>query len=79
MKARIVMMIHDAIWVEAPDDEGDQVRHLVWRMMPKAGMLKVPLEVDIDLLTKRLLRSRHFLTSGDPLLSHPDRGRACSP
>ena len=29
MKARIVMMIHDALWVECPEDEAEQVRHLV--------------------------------------------------
>jgi DNA polymerase I len=33
VKARIVMMIHDALWVECPEGEVDQVRHLVRRMM----------------------------------------------
>jgi len=48
MKARIVMMIHDAIWVEAPQEEESEVRRLVRRMMTTAGRLRVPLEVDIE-------------------------------
>jgi len=48
MKARIVMMIHDAIWVEAPQEEEREVRCLVRRMMTTAGRLRVPLEVDIE-------------------------------
>ena len=47
MKARMVMVIHDALWVEAPHDEAEQVRHLLRKMMTTAGKLKVPLEVDI--------------------------------
>jgi DNA polymerase I len=47
MKARIVMMIHDALWVEAPEEEAHEVRHLVRRMMTTAEKLKVPLELDI--------------------------------
>jgi DNA polymerase-1 len=48
MKARIVMVIHDALWVEAPQEEADQVRHLPRKMMTAAGKLGVPLEVDIE-------------------------------
>lgn len=48
MKARIVMMIHDALWVEAPPQEAEQVRHLMTRMMTTTGKLGVPLEVDIE-------------------------------
>ena len=47
MGARIVMMIHDALWVEAPHAEAEQVRHLLRKMMTTAGKLKVPLEVDL--------------------------------
>jgi DNA polymerase I len=47
MKARIVMVIHDALWVECPEREAEQVRHLVRKMMTNAGKLKVPLDVDI--------------------------------
>ncbi len=47
MKARIVMMIHDALWVECPEEEAEQVRHLLRKMMTTAEKLKVPLEVDI--------------------------------
>ena len=46
MQARIVMMIHDSLWVEAPHEEVDQVRHLMGRMMTTALKLSVPLEVD---------------------------------
>ncbi len=45
--ARIVMMIHDALWVEAPHAEAEQVRHLLRKMMTAIGKLKVPLEVDL--------------------------------
>ena len=48
MGARIVMVIHDALWVEAPHEEAEQVRHLVRKMMTTAGKLKVPLAVDFE-------------------------------
>jgi DNA polymerase I len=48
MGAGIVMMIHDALWVEAPQDEENEVRHLVERMMTTAGKLTVPLAVDFQ-------------------------------
>jgi len=48
MKARIVMMIHDALWVEAPHEEASEVRRLVKRMMTTAGRLDVPLEIDFE-------------------------------
>jgi DNA polymerase I len=47
MKARIVMMIHDALWVEAPHEEAEPVKHLLRKMMITASKLTVPLEVDI--------------------------------
>jgi DNA polymerase-1 len=47
MKAQIVMMIHDSIWVEAPHEESEQAKHLLRKMMTTAGKLKVRLEVDI--------------------------------
>ncbi|HTY21820.1 MAG TPA: DNA polymerase [Desulfomonilaceae bacterium] len=46
MGSRIVMMIHDALWVEAPQEEATEVRHLMKRMMTTAAKLTVPLEVD---------------------------------
>src|SRR5271157_3193172 len=45
--ARIVMAIHDALWVECLKEEAEQVRHLLRKMMTTAGKLRVPLEVDI--------------------------------
>jgi DNA polymerase I len=46
MKSRIVMMIHDALWVESPQEEADQARYLMKKMMTTATKLKVPLTVD---------------------------------
>ena len=46
MEARIVMMIHDCLWVECPKAEEAKVRHLMRRMMTTAGRLDVPLDVD---------------------------------
>lgn len=48
MDARIVMMIHDALWVECPEKETEQVRNLVRKMMTKAGKLDVPLTVGFE-------------------------------
>jgi DNA polymerase I len=48
MEARIVMMIHDAVWVETPEDEADHVRPLVRRMMTTAAKLRVLLTVDLS-------------------------------
>lgn len=48
MEARIVMMVHDSLWVECPEKEAEQIRHLMRRMMTTAGNLKVPLNVDMD-------------------------------
>jgi DNA polymerase I len=48
MEARIVMMIHDALWVEAPQEETVDVKHLVRRMMTTAAKLTVPLPVDLS-------------------------------
>jgi DNA polymerase I-like protein with 3'-5' exonuclease and polymerase domains len=47
MGARLVMMIHGSLWVEAPEEEAAHVRRLVRRMMETAGKpyLKVSLEV----------------------------------
>lgn len=47
MTAGIVTMIHDALWVETPEEEADEARHLMWKMMTTGAKLKVPLEVDI--------------------------------
>lgn len=45
MRSRIVMMIHDALWIEAPEVEAAQTRYLMKKMMTTAAKLKVPLEV----------------------------------
>ena len=48
LKARFVMMIHDALRVEFPQEEGNEVRSLVRKMMTTAASLDVPLEIDIE-------------------------------
>jgi DNA polymerase I len=47
LRARMVMVIHDALWVEAPKEEAVEVRHLVEKMMTTAAKLKVPLELEL--------------------------------
>ena len=49
MKSRIVMIIHDAIWVEAPIEEAEQARTLMEDTMQNAVEFPlVPLEVEFD-------------------------------
>jgi DNA polymerase-1 len=48
MKARIVMMIHDALWVECPNEEQSEARRLVRRTMTNAARLNVPLVVELE-------------------------------
>lgn len=48
MRARLVMMVHDSIWIEAPVAEEAEVRRLMRTFMTEAGELEVPLEVDFD-------------------------------
>ena len=47
MKARIVMMIHDASWVEAPGGEAEEDRSIMHSIMTTAEDLDVPLGVDL--------------------------------
>jgi DNA polymerase I-like protein with 3'-5' exonuclease and polymerase domains len=39
--------IQDAVYVEAIEEDADQARHLMRRIMTSAGKLRIPLEVDI--------------------------------
>ncbi len=49
MKSRVVMIIHDAIWVEAPEEEAERARTLMEDAMKNAvEFLLVPLEVEFD-------------------------------
>jgi DNA polymerase I len=48
MKAHIVMVIHDALWVECPEEEAKQVRHLLRKTMTTAANLSVPLEAEFQ-------------------------------
>jgi DNA polymerase I len=47
MKAHIVTVIHDALWVECAEQEAEQLRYMMRKMMATAGKLRVLLEVDI--------------------------------
>jgi DNA polymerase I-like protein with 3'-5' exonuclease and polymerase domains len=47
MESHVVMAIHDASCVEAPQEEANEARHLMRRMLTSAGKLRIPLEVDI--------------------------------
>jgi DNA polymerase-1 len=48
MGARIVMLIHDAIWVEAPADEKEEARRLMDKIMSTAGKPFLELKVDFS-------------------------------
>ncbi|MFC1835696.1 DNA polymerase [Thermodesulfobacteriota bacterium] len=49
MKSRVVMTIHDAVYVEAPEGEAVQARTLMKEQMEAAAeMPVVPLEIDIE-------------------------------
>jgi DNA polymerase I len=49
MKSRVVMTIHDAVYVEAPDEEAQAARNILKTEMEAAvEMPVVPLEVDIE-------------------------------
>jgi len=49
MKSRVVMVIHDAVYVEAPEEEAQRARQLMKAEMEDAvEMPIVPLEVDIE-------------------------------
>jgi DNA polymerase I len=49
MKSRVVMVIHDAIYVEAPADEEEEAEQLMKHHMEKAVEMPIePLEVDIE-------------------------------
>lgn len=67
MKARIVMMIHDAVWVEAPEEEANEVRHLVRRVMTTAPKLGVPWDVDLS-LDYLAAKQRNVCSSDQPLI-----------
>ena len=47
LKSRVVMTIHDAVYVEAIEEDADQARHLMRRMLTSVGKLRIPVEVDI--------------------------------
>jgi DNA polymerase I-like protein with 3'-5' exonuclease and polymerase domains len=49
MESRIVMIIHDCIWVESPQDEAEQARILMEDTMRNAVEYPlVPLDVELE-------------------------------
>ena len=42
------MLIHDAVWIEAPIEEKSNVRHLMERVMSTAGQPFLELKVDFS-------------------------------
>jgi len=46
MKSRMVIILDGAIWVDASEEEAEQVRHLMRKMMTTAARLRVPVRVD---------------------------------
>ena len=49
MQSRVVMILHDAIWVEAPEEEAEEAPRLLEQAMKHAvEMPFVPLEVEFE-------------------------------
>jgi DNA polymerase I len=46
--ARIVMAVHDSIWIEASQGEAEHVKPLLRKAMTTAAQVRVPLEVEIE-------------------------------
>ena len=49
LKARIVLQVHDELLIEAPIDEADMVKEILYSEMSSAVNLKVPLEVEVNI------------------------------
>ena len=49
LKARIVLQVHDELLIEAPEEEAEIVKELLYTKMKEAVTLKVPLEVDVNI------------------------------
>ncbi len=48
-KARIVLQIHDELLIEAPIEEAETVKELLYNEMKQAVSLRVPLEVEVNM------------------------------
>jgi len=49
MKSRVVMTIHDAVYVEAPEKEAEEAKEIMKAQMEAAVEIPlVPVEVDIE-------------------------------
>jgi len=47
LKTRMIMQVHDELVLEVPDDELDNVRHTLPKLMTEVAKLSVPLVVDV--------------------------------
>ena len=48
LEAKIVLQVHDELLVEAPENEIEQVKEILYNEMKNAADTKVPLEVEVD-------------------------------
>ncbi len=49
MRSRVVMILHDAIWVEAPEEEAREARErMLYHMEDAIELWFVPLEVEFE-------------------------------
>ncbi len=48
MQSRIVMMIHEALWLEAPEAEAKETEGVMEETMTTTALLTFPLELDFS-------------------------------
>ncbi|MEW6532043.1 MAG: DNA polymerase [Thermodesulfobacteriota bacterium] len=53
MKSKIMMAIHDSLWVHAPIDEVEVAREMVETEMIRALPMSVPVQVDVDIVRRK--------------------------
>ena len=51
MRSRIVMTIHDSLWVHAPADEQEIAQEMVEIEMTRAIPMSVPVRVDVKIIS----------------------------
>jgi len=61
MTARLVMTVHDSIWVLAPEEEKDLAAEIMRKEMTNAVPLRVPVGVDIEVVEPRQGAGSSFL------------------
>lgn len=53
MKSRLVMTVHDSLWVQATDEEKDLATDIIRKEMTRVIPLLVPVRVDIEVVEQR--------------------------